>query len=94
MANSVYLSPIYISVVVPVSYTLGILLNVIAHVVLIFNESSLALSHSERFCIAVFKLCSIFCKPFPWINILASSAYIIGKVVCDAALKSFILYQK
>ena len=54
MANSVYLSPIYINLLIKLLIlflTLGILLNVIVHVFLIFNESLLALSHSEIFCI-------------------------------------------
>ena len=45
--------------------TLGILLNVIVHVFLIFNESLLALSQCESFCISIFKSCSFFLQIFP-----------------------------
>ena len=54
MVYSVYLSHIYIQVV-HFFLTLGILLNVIVHVFLIFTESILALSQSESFCISIFK---------------------------------------
>ena len=40
LGNSVYLSPIYINLLI-LFLTLGILLNVIVHVFLIFNESLL-----------------------------------------------------
>ena len=73
--------------------TLGILLNVIVHAFLIYNECSLALSHSKSCCISIFKLCSFFGNSVPWIHILVSSAYIIRKVICDTAFKSFIVIR-
>ena len=51
MANSFYNLYIYINVDDSVFLTLGILLNVIVLVFLIFNERVLALSNSEGFCI-------------------------------------------
>ena len=61
--------------------TLGVLLKAIVHVFYIFSESLLVLSQSDSFFISMFKSFSIFSKSFPWINMLVSSAYIMGKVI-------------
>ena len=60
--------------------TIGILLNVIVHVLLIYNEG---LRQIENF---VFQYLN---HVLLWIKILVPSAYIIGKVVCNTAFNQF-----
>ena len=62
-------------------------------VLFIFNESLLALSQLVNFAISLVSFSSISLGFFPCINRFVSSANIIGKVISETALKSF-MYNK
>ena len=91
IVNSIHLSPIYINVIDSVSRTRNIAKCPIVQVFLIFSEKSQQLKIKVKvFVFQYLNYVPFFCNYFRQIKILVPSPCIIGKMVCETALKSFI----